>query len=262
MYNLKKEEEQMLRLSDLVENPTPRVPVCLCLDTSGSMRTVESGGYKDTGQKKRIDGMTYRLVEGGRTRLEELEKGLHSFFEAVRNDEDAADAAEISLVTFDDDARAICDFASIERQALPEHLATGNNTDLGAGLKLSLDLLEKRKSEYQDKGVDYFQPWLIVMTDGQPNGDPAILEEAVQRICRMVEARRLTVFPIGIGRDANMEVLARISPKRPPLYLKEMKFEDFFEWLSQSVTVVSRSIPGENISLDVSAIESWGSLYL
>ena len=261
MYNLKK-EEHLLRISDLLENPSPRVPVCLCLDTSGSMRTVESGGYRDTGRRQVIDGATYRLVEGGKTRLEELEKGLHSFFEAVRRDEDAADAAEISLVTFDDGARTICDFASIERQILPEHLETGNNTDLGQGLKLSLDLLEKRKSEYQDKGVDYFQPWLIIMTDGKPNGDPAVLEEAVQRIRTMVEARKLTVFPIGIGREAGMDILARLSPKRPPLYLKDMKFDDFFEWLSQSVTVVSRSMPGEDIKLDVSQIEGWGSLYL
>ena len=27
----------LLRMEDLVNNPTPRVPVCLCLDVSGSM---------------------------------------------------------------------------------------------------------------------------------------------------------------------------------------------------------------------------------
>ena len=27
----------LLRIQDLVNNPTPRVPICLCLDTSGSM---------------------------------------------------------------------------------------------------------------------------------------------------------------------------------------------------------------------------------
>lgn len=29
--------DNLLRLEDLVNNPTARVPVCLCLDTSGSM---------------------------------------------------------------------------------------------------------------------------------------------------------------------------------------------------------------------------------
>ena len=28
---------EIISLKDLIDNPTPRVPVCLCLDTSGSM---------------------------------------------------------------------------------------------------------------------------------------------------------------------------------------------------------------------------------
>lgn len=30
-------DNMLLRMEDLVNNPTPRVPVCLCLDVSGSM---------------------------------------------------------------------------------------------------------------------------------------------------------------------------------------------------------------------------------
>ena len=31
---------------------------------------------------------------------------------------------------------------------------------MGEGVTLALDLLKKRKQEYKDKGVDYYQPWL------------------------------------------------------------------------------------------------------
>ena len=34
-------DSMILRIEDLVNNPTPRVPICLCLDTSGSMGAVE-----------------------------------------------------------------------------------------------------------------------------------------------------------------------------------------------------------------------------
>ena len=56
----------LLRVEDLVNNPTPRVPICLCLDTSGSMgRTV--GGTR-TGEKVFSDGKWeldyYKLVDG------------------------------------------------------------------------------------------------------------------------------------------------------------------------------------------------------
>lgn len=32
---------------------------------------------------------------------------------------------------------------------------------MGEGVNLALGLLEKRKQEYKDKGVDYYRPWLI-----------------------------------------------------------------------------------------------------
>ena len=55
-------------------------------------------------------------------------------------------------------------------------LTANGNTPMGEGVRLALDLLDKRKQEYKDKGVDYYQPWLVLMSDGQPNGNVAILE--------------------------------------------------------------------------------------
>lgn len=39
-------------------------------------------------------------------------------------------------------------------------------TCMGEGLSLALDLLEKRKAKYKATGVDYYQPILVVMSDG------------------------------------------------------------------------------------------------
>ena len=52
----------LLRIEDLVNNPTARVPVCLCLDVSGSM-----------------DGEPIR----------ELNDGVRMFYDAIREDETA-----------------------------------------------------------------------------------------------------------------------------------------------------------------------------
>ena len=51
--------DNLLRRKDLVENPTARVPVCLCLDVSGSM----SGDP-----------------------INELNRGVKQFYDAIRND--------------------------------------------------------------------------------------------------------------------------------------------------------------------------------
>ena len=76
----------------------------------------------------------------------------------------------------------------------------------------------------------------------------------------MANNRKLSIFPIGIGEDANMDVLARFSPKRGPLKLQGLKFRQFFEWLSQSVSRTSQSIPGESVPLDVDGIKGWAEL--
>ena len=132
--------ELVVRRDELVSNPTARVPVCLCLDTSGSMIGAP---------------------------IAELNAGVAMFFQAIQEDEVAKYAAEIAIVTFGEHARKIFDSGSITRQQVPILQADGG-TPLGGGVNLALDLLEARKKEYSQAGIDYYQPWLVVMTDGQP----------------------------------------------------------------------------------------------
>ena len=208
---------ELLPAEDLVNNPTARVPVCLCLDVSGSM-----------------DGEPIR----------ELNEGVRMFYDAIHEDEVALYAAEVCIVTFGGNrAECITDFSGLERQPEPPILSADGMTPMGEAVNLGLDLLEKRKKEYKSKGVDYYQPWLVLMTDGAPNGDANELSRAIGRTVEMVTNKKLSVFPIGIGVNADMNILARFSPKRSPLKLQGLKFREFFEWLSQSVSSTSQSIP-------------------
>ncbi len=221
-------EEFILRQEELVENPTPRVPICLVLDVSGSM-----------------DGAP----------IKELEQGVEMFFNAIRDDEVARYSAEISIITFGGVAKTALDFFSIERQEVPSFYANGG-TPMGEAVNLALDMLEHRKSEYKTAGVDYYQPWLVLMTDGEPTDD---ISRAASRVMDMVESKRLSIFPIAIG-SANLDNLAMLSPGRPPLKLSGLNFKEFFLWLSRSVSRVSQSTPGESVPLDVKGINAWASV--
>lgn len=220
----------LFRMEDLVNNPTARVPVCLCLDVSGSM----------VGEK-----------------INELNQGIKLFYEAIKNDEIALLSAEISIVTFGTKASCIRDFTSLELEPNSPNLMAWGPTPMGEAVNLAIDLLEKRKNEYKENGVDYYQPWLVLMTDGDPTDD---IFSAASKVVNLVNNRKLTVFPIGIGQDANMGVLAKFSPNRAPLRLQGLKFKEFFSWLSQSVSRVSQSTPGETVKLDVEGIKGWGEL--
>ena len=219
---------------DLVNNPAVRVPVCLCLDTSGSM----------TGRP-----------------IAELNEGVRLFYEAVSEDVVAMCAAEICIVTFGgQQAKCVRDFTGLLEEQVPPRLTASGMTPLGEAVNIALDKLEQRKADYAACGVDYYQPWLVLMTDGSPNGDYKELKRAKERTNDLVNRRKLTVFPIGIGAEADMNVLRDFSPKRAPLKLQGLKFCEFFAWLSQSVSTTSQSMPGDAVKLDLSGIAGWGEL--
>lgn len=216
---------------DLISNPTPRVPVCLCLDTSGSM-----------------DGDP----------IQELNKGVRQFFTELKDDDVARFAAEVCIVTFGDSARCVQDFGPLEQQMFSDLPAMGG-TPMGEALTIALDKLEARKQKYKEAGVDYFQPWLVIMTDGYPNGDTSVLHESVTRASQLAATKKLSVFPITIGNDADETVLRQISNKNP-LKLNGLKFVEFFQWLSRSVSTVSMSMPGEKVQLNTGDIGDWATL--
>ena len=91
----------LVRLQDLVNNPTPRVPVCLCLDTSGSMNQIIGGDVEATGEQFYEDGKMWDIVTGGITAIEELTEGVKAFYDELRNDEVAQYSAEICIQILD-----------------------------------------------------------------------------------------------------------------------------------------------------------------
>ena len=211
----------ILREKDLIINPATRLPVCLCLDSSYSM----SGSP-----------------------IEELNKGVQLFFEAIKMDEIARYSVELAVVSFNDEAETISDFSSVDRQTITLLEADGI-TSMGEGVELALDLLEQRKSEYSGKGVDYYQPWLVLMSDGGPTDN---ISTAVHRVQKLSINKKLTVFSVAIGDQADIKVLKQFSSLKNNLVLKVKSaayFKEFFEWLSQSVSVASQSVPGDKPSL-------------
>ncbi|WP_163533681.1 vWA domain-containing protein [Helicobacter suis] len=203
---------------DLADNPSKRVPVCLCLDTSGSM-----------------DGQP----------IDELNEGVRLFYEAINDDMQAKQCADVCIVTFGDSGvRVVQDFQSIRNESAPRFSADGG-TPMGGGVTEALNCLEKRKQEYKAKGVPYFQPWLVLMTDGQPTDS---IDSAAQKSSDMAKNKKLYIMPIVVsGGDAN--TLSRFSPINPPLKLQGLNFREFFKWLSASVVKTSHSRPGEKVSL-------------
>lgn len=211
-------EKSLADLVEFAENPEPRCPCVLLLDTSASM-----------------------LGE----RLDALNEGLLTFQQDLKQDELAAQRVEIAIVTFGQQPQVVQDFVTAAQFEAPVLQASGM-TPMGAAINMGLDMVRDRKESYKAAGVPYYRPWIFMITDGEPN-DAEQWRIAAQRLAQEEGSNAVAFFAVGV-EEANMEVLRELSV-REPVKLKGLRFNEMFVWLSRSTRAVSQSKIGEQVPL-------------
>ncbi|MGI8553816.1 MAG: vWA domain-containing protein [Dehalococcoidia bacterium] len=209
----------MNRLDESVEfaqNPDPRCPCVLLIDTSRSM----------TGE--RIDAMN---------------EGLRAFQMDLQQDPLAQRRVEVAIVSFGGEVQVVQDFITAGQFIAPTLTATGN-TPMGGAILRSLDMVRDRKAQYRANGVSYYRPWIFLITDGEPTDN---WKEAAQRVRDEEAANALAFFSVGVA-GADIQTLEQIST-RQPVQLRGLEFGQMFLWLSQSQKRVSASKVGEQTAL-------------
>lgn len=201
--------------NSFADNPEPRCPCLLLLDTSASM----SGDP-----------------------INELNEGLRAFKEELGTDSLAMKRVEVSIITFGPvDVQKKFHSAN---DFIPPHLSTTSDTPMGAAILEGIDLVKQRKSEYRSNGIAFYRPWIFMITDGSPTDS---WESAATAIKEGESSKSFAFFAVGV-KGADIKTLKKISV-REPLRLKGLKFRELFLWLSNSMKSVSRSVPGEVLAL-------------
>lgn len=254
-------EKNFFDLAEFAENPEPRCPVVLVLDTSGSMQGAP---------------------------ITELNEGMRAFAAAIQADRLASLRVEVAVLAFGGKVRALDvrgaankdgkELAQFNRfglairpkvnelpfdarqafvtadQFVPPFLDANGDTPLGEAISRALVLLRERKEIYKQNSLDYFRPWIFTISDGRPTDKGW---EAVAEQVRQEEARKGVVF-YGVGVEgAALDVLSRFSASRPALKLKGLAFGELFTWLSKSLSAITHSRPGEQAPLPP---VGWGSV--
>ena len=224
---------------DLRVNTATRLPVCIVLDTSASMDRITDDltGVAPTRQEY-ADGKMWDIYEGDfNTYMKQAIKGVNKLYSVIRDNEMAAASCEIAIITFADRTTVLEDFQTVDAKQEFVDPGRGENTNLGAAVKEAVNLLNNRKQKYKEYGTEYYQPWLILITDGEPT-DVAATAEA-QKLCRDLEdSRKLTVFALTLGETVDKSKLQGFT-KRKVLSIQDDKIEEFFEWLGKSASIVA-----------------------
>jgi uncharacterized protein YegL len=200
-------------------------------------------------------------MEGDKIR--QLNEGLNFFKEDILQDDLARKRVDLAIITFGEGVNVVQNFASVEET--PEmNLTAEGLTPMGYALNTAMDLIEQRKNEYKTKGVDYYRPWIFMITDGEPTDmkpDDPMWKSVVGRIHEGEAGKKFLFFAVGV-EPANMQILKDLSPQsRTPIKLKKDRFREMFSWLSKSTKKTSASKVGDVVPLDSPVgPEGWGEI--
>ncbi len=209
----------LLDAVEFAENQEPRCPCVLLLDTSGSM--------------------------AGRP-ISALNAGLQTFREDLMEDPVAPKRVEVAVVAFDTTVRLVQDFVTPDRFEPPVLTAQGV-THMGAAIMTALDMVEQRKNRYKEAGIPYYRPWVMMITDGDPQGELfTFVEDAIRRVKNEVNTDRMVFFTVA-APGADVTQLMRMG-LHAPLRLDGLKFNELFVWLSRSMQAVTSANTGGKFS--------------
>ena len=216
---------------------------CLCvfvLDVSGSMRKDNAIGRLNDAIRQFYDDIVY-----GRNGVSKATVGR----------------LEVAIVAFDQEPKVLRPTASTtpllpSRAETPPVLTSrGSTTDTVKALDAALDIIAQRKRFYDRTGQTYHRPWIVLMTDGRTSSDPVEVERIERRINEEIRGKHLSMIGVAVGNDVPMAELNRLCGGHG-CALEGLRFGQFFQWLSNSLSAITQSNDNGNIDIATGA-DDW-----
>lgn len=179
-------------------NSAKRLPIVFCLDVSPSM------GWKVGSNSPSIDL---------------LNEAVHNFVAELKSDPKSKASAEIAFVTFSTNIEMDTEFESVSTLRVPKlKPVEEGGTQTAQAVLRSINKIEARRRELENSEIPYFAPFLVLVTDGDPddtddgNRQQQALAAVKSHCDSHVGASEIIVpFVIGVGDRMVSESLTKYS---------------------------------------------------
>lgn len=187
-----------------------KVPICLVVDSSGSMTRKEGDDLP---------------------KIEQLNDNISMLINFISNDKKARRICDLSIISFGGRVNVISGYTDIETVKF-KRMKPNGTTPMGEAVSEAINMLNIRRQYYKDHDIEHYKPIMLLMTDGEPNDSYL---SAASQLSQMVRDNELKVFPVGVGNEFNKDVLAKFSPFLEPKMIKDASgFTMLFKLLSSS----------------------------
>ena len=181
--------------------------------------------------------------------IPEVVKAINQMIDEINADPVASRQAEICIVSFNDNATVEVNWKPITETSHVE-LKSEGCTNLNEGLTLGLEKSLERSHYYEKMGSEVIMPYFITITDGYSNGP------AFDTICEELNHRegqkKIRRFTIAVNNYDKTTVAKLSNAKRVLEFVNNSNknYMEFFNFVTQSIKVVSTSTPGEHIVVE------------
>lgn len=170
--------------------------------------------------------------------IREVAKGLDAMTAELRNDPYALETVFLSLIAFAGKAEVLNELTELV-EFKPALLPIGSGTDLGSGLKLLMDRIDRDVQPTTAERKGDWKPIIFLFTDGAPTTDASASVERWQRHYR----DKCNIVSITFGKNADVPLLEKLGPQVLTLNdASPASFREFFKWVSASLQVSSMAV--------------------
>lgn len=188
--------------------------------------------------------------------LDDINNAMKKFFSDIERGKNnvpasAIDQLEVAILPYDEDVQFTRVPSLLKMGELPPVLTTRHSiTRSVPALREAIDMVESRKAFYKRTAQPYYRPWIIFITDGEPNPyDETEISAFESEVMTGSLGKKYYILGLGVGKAITERTLSRLTAGNAKA-LKGTNFGDFFDWLSASLGSVVLSNPNDNIKID------------